>query len=483
MADATHNSPVSPIKHYVNGTFLPPGPDEHGFPLVDPVTGRIRGIVPEAYRETVDAAVQAARAAVQAAKTADPEHPAALLRRTAAGIQARFDEFVDAEVADTGKPRELAATVDIPRAIANFRAYADLLYGRPERAYTSQVPRALNYTVRRPLGVVAIISPWNLPLLLLTWKVAPALAAGNAVIAKPSEQTPSTATLLAEVIHEAGLPAGTFNLVHGHGAGAAGEFLTAHPGVDAIAFTGDSATGSAIMRSAAPHVTPISFELGGKNPALVFADADVEQAVDGTIRSAFTHSGQICLCTERVYVQREIFTDFTQALAARAGKITGYGPIISAEHRDKVLSYYRLAVAEGATVLAGGGTPVFNDERDGGFDVHPTVLIGLPQDARAVQEEIFGPVCHVAPFDTEDEAITLANDSPYGLAATVWTRDLAGAHRVAPRIETGIVWVNCWNLRDLRTPFGGVKASGIGREGGEYSLDFFSDPVNVCIQF
>jgi aminomuconate-semialdehyde/2-hydroxymuconate-6-semialdehyde dehydrogenase len=481
MADTTHNNLVSPIKHYVNGTFLPPGPDV--FPLIDPVTGRIRGTVPEAPRETVEAAVQAARAAVQAARTADPEDRAAQLRRIADGIQARFDEFVDAEVADTGKPRELAATMDIPRAIANFRAYADLLYGRPERAYTSQVSRALNYTVRRPLGVVAIISPWNLPLLLLTWKVAPALAAGNAVIAKPSEQTPSTATLLAEVIHEAGLPAGAFNLIHGHGAGAAGEFLTAHPGVDAIAFTGESATGSAIMRSAAPHVTPVSFELGGKNPALVFADADVEQAVDGTVRSAFTHSGQICLCTERVYVQRELFADFTEALAARAAAITGYGPMISAEHRDKVLSYYRLAVAEGATVLAGGGTPVFGDERDGGFHVQPTVLTGLPQDARTVQEEIFGPVCHVAPFDTEDEAIALANDSPYGLAATVWTRDLARAHRVAPRIETGIVWVNCWNLRDLRTPFGGVKASGIGREGGEYSLDFFSEPVNVCIQF
>jgi len=278
------------------------------------------------------------------------------------------------------------------------------------------------------------------PLLLLTWKVAPALAAGNAVIAKPSEQTPSTATLLAEVIHEAGLPAGAFNLIHGHGAGAAGEFLTAHPGVDAIAFTGESATGSAIMRSAASHVTPISFELGGKNPALVFADADFEQAVDGAVRSAFTHSGQICLCTERIYVQREIFADFTEALAARAGQLTGYGPMISAAHRDKVLSYYRLAVAEGATVLAGGGTPVFNDERDGGFYVQPTVLTGLPQHARTVQEEIFGPVCHVAPFGTEDEAITLANDSAYGLAATVWTRDLATVHRVAPRIETGIVW-------------------------------------------
>ncbi|NUR91169.1 MAG: aldehyde dehydrogenase family protein, partial [Nonomuraea sp.] len=309
-----------------------------------------------------------------------------------------------------------------------------------------------------------------------------ALAAGNAVVAKPSEETPSTATLLAEVIDAAGLPPGAFNLIHGHGAGAAGEHLTAHPGVDAIAFTGASATGSAIMRNAAAHVTPVSFELGGKNPALVFADADLDEAVEGTLRSSFTHSGQICLCTERVYVQRPIFDAFAAALAERARGLRDYGPMISAAHRDKVLSYYRLAVEEGATVLAGGGVPEFGDARDGGFHVEPTVLTGLPQSARTVREEVFGPICHLAPFDDEDEAVRLANDSPYGLAATVWTTDLSRAHRVAPRVEAGIVWVNCWNLRDLRTPFGGVKASGIGREGGEYSLDFFSEPVNVCVK-
>jgi len=474
-------------EHYVGGVFRSDG---SVFPLVDPVTGAEAGAVPEATREIVDEAVRAGRRALEGEwGAASAEERAAALRRIADGIQARFDEFVDAEVADTGKPRALAETVDIPRAIGNFRAYADLLYGRPERAYTTTVPgwsggtgQALNYTVRRPLGVVAIISPWNLPLLLLTWKVAPALAAGNAVVAKPSEETPSTATLLASVMHEAGLPAGAFNLVHGHGAGAAGEFLTGHEGVDAIAFTGESATGAAIMRNAADHVTPLSFELGGKNPALVFADADLEVAVDGTARSSFTHSGQICLCTERVYVERPVFEEFVAALAEKAATLTGYGPMISAAHRDKVLSYYRLAADEGATVVTGGGVPVFGDERDAGFHVQPTVLTGLPETARTVQEEIFGPVCHVAPFDTEEEAVRLANDSPYGLASTVWTRDLSRAHRVAPRIETGIVWVNCWNLRDLRTPFGGVKASGIGREGGEYSLDFFSEPVNVCIQ-
>jgi aminomuconate-semialdehyde/2-hydroxymuconate-6-semialdehyde dehydrogenase len=483
--------------NYVNGSFLPAG-DGETFALIDPVTGAATGEVPESSRATVDAAVTAARAALNGdwGKTS-PEERAAALRRIADGIEARSGEFVDAETADTGKPRDLAATVDIPRAIGNFRAYADLLYGRAERSYTTRIPgwsaglsgtgEALNYTVRKPLGVVAVISPWNLPLLLLTWKVAPALACGNAVIAKPSEETPTTATLLASVIGEAGLPAGAFNVVHGHGtrpdgSAAAGEFLTSHPGIDAIAFTGESATGSAIMRAAAPHVTPVSFELGGKNAALIFADADFDEAVAGTVASSFTHSGQICLCTERVYVERPVYDRFVSALGQRAKALDGYGPMISAQHRDKVLSYYRLAAEEGATIVAGGGTPEFGDARDDGFYVEPTVLTGLPESARSVREEIFGPVCHVAPFDTEDEAIRLANDSRYGLAATVWTRDLSRAHRVAPRVHAGIVWVNCWNLRDLRTPFGGVKASGIGREGGEYSLDFFSEPANICVR-
>lgn len=476
--------------HYVGGAFLPHSEATDTFPLTDPVNGQVRGQVPEASRETVDTAVRVAREALDGPwGQSAPEDRAAALHRIADGIQARFDAFVDAEVGDTGKPRDLAATVDIPRAIGNFRAYADLLYGRPERSYTTTVPgwstgsgQALNYTVRRPLGVVAVVSPWNLPLLLLTWKVAPALAAGNTVVVKPSEETPSTATLLAQVIDEAELPDGAFNLVHGHGTCAAGEFLTAHEGVDAIAFTGESATGAAIMRKAADHITPVSFELGGKNPAVVFADADLQEAVEGTVRSAFTHSGQICLCTERVYVQRPVFDAFVAALGERAKELTGYGPMISAAHRDKVLSYYRLAAEEGAKVVAGGGVPHFGDSRDQGFHVEPTVLTGLPQDSRTVQEEIFGPVCHVAPFDTEEEAVRLANDSRYGLAATVWTTDLSRAHRVAPRIEAGIVWVNCWNLRDLRTPFGGIKDSGIGREGGEYSLDFFSEPVNICVK-
>lgn len=480
------------MRHYVDGAFDAAG---ERFPLIGPVDGRAIADVPEATADVVDRAVRAGRRAMDGAWGASTAgERSAALRRIADGIEARFEEFVTAEVRDTGRPRSLATTVDVPRAVGNFRAYADLLYGRAERAFPAAVPgwsagggQALNYTVRRPLGVVAIISPWNLPLLLLTWKVAPALAAGNAVVAKPSEETPSSATLLAQVIDAADLPPGVFNLVHGHGPGAAGEFLTTHSGVDAIAFTGESATGAAIMRAAADHVTPVSFELGGKNPGVVFADADLDAAVAGTVRSSFTHAGQICLCTERIYVQRPIFDEFVAALTERTkslvpGDDADYGPLISAEHREKVLSYCRLATQEGATTTTGGGIPTFGDHRDNGFYVEPTVWTGLPPDARAVREEIFGPVCHVTPFGTEDEAIRLANDSPYGLAATVWTRDLSTAHRVAPRIDAGIVWVNCWNLRDLRTPFGGVKASGIGREGGEYSLDFFSEPVNICIR-
>lgn len=478
--------------HYIDGRFAETGTP---FPLVHPVDGSTIGTVPEAGATEVDAAVRASRAALDGSwgDTA-VEQRCALLRAVAEGIEQRFEEFVAAEIADTGKPAWLARSVDIPRCIANFRSYADLAWGRAEQSFrtsTSDGSGALNYAVRRPLGVVAVVSPWNLPLLLLTWKVAPALAAGNAVVAKPSELTPSTATLLAEVVDAAGVPAGAFNLVHGFGENSAGEHLTARPDVDAVAFTGESATGRAIMRSAADRLASVSFELGGKNAALVFSDADFDAAVAGTVRSAFTNSGQVCLCTERVYVQRELYDDFVSALAERARNLTvgaphdaetWMGPLASAQHRDKVLDYVRLAEQEGATVRAGGGVPDFGDERDGGFFAEPTVLTGLAQDARANREEIFGPVCHVTPFDTEDEAVRLANDSRYGLAASVWTESLSRAHRVAPRLQVGIAWVNCWNLRDLRTPFGGVKASGIGREGGEHSLDFFSEPVNVCVK-
>ncbi len=464
------------------------------FPNVSPVNGAVLSTVTEADAALVDRAVEAARRALRGpwARLTTQER-CALLRRVAERIEQRFDEFVSAEIADSGKALAQASTLDIPRGAANFRAYADLALARGSECFemgTADGRGALNYSVHKPVGVVAVIAPWNLPFLLMTWKVAPALACGNTVVAKPSEETPSSATLLAQVIGEVGLPAGVFNLVHVFGPRSAGEALASHPQVAAIAFTGESATGAAIMRSAADSVKALSFELGGKNAALVFADADFEAALAGTVRSVFSNCGQVCLCSERVYVERPIFERFVTALTARAralrvgGPYEGadIGPLISRVHREKVLGYYRLAREEGGEILCGGGVPAFGDERDRGAFIEPTVVRGLAEGARCVKEEIFGPVCHVAPFDTEEEAVALANDTRYGLAAAVWTQNLQRAHRVARQMEVGIVWVNDWFLRDLRTPFGGVKLSGIGREGGAHSLAFFSEPMNICVK-
>jgi aminomuconate-semialdehyde/2-hydroxymuconate-6-semialdehyde dehydrogenase len=485
-------APVKLITSYIGGRFVDRG---DLFEDVSPVDGAVIAQVAEADRGAVDDAVEAARAALKAGWGRSPvQTRAGWLRRIADRMEARFDEFVRAEMGDTGKPLQLVRDLDVPRGIANFRIFADLAAGQASESFETETADglgAINYTVQKPLGVVAVISPWNLPLLLSTWKIAPALAAGNAVILKPSEETPATASLLAQVCAEIGLPPGVFNLVNGFGPDSAGEFLTGHPGVDAITFTGESATGSAIMRAAAATVKPISFELGGKNAAIVFADCDFDAAVAGTARSTFLNTGQVCLCTERVYVQRPVFDRFVAAMKAQAGRqtlgfpedpATTMGPLISRAHREKVAGYYELARAEGASVIAGGGVPQFGDRRDGGAYIEPTILTGLPETARAVKEEIFGPVCHIAPFDDEDEAVALANDSRYGLASAIWTQNLSRGHRVARRMETGIVWVNSWFLRDLRTPFGGVKLSGIGREGGRHSLAFYSEPTNICIK-
>lgn len=464
------------------------------FPNISPINGRTLCTVTEADAALVDRAVQSARAALRGpwGRLTTPER-CALLRKVAERIERRFAEFVTAEIADTGKTLAQASSLDIPRGAANFRAYADLALARSSECFEMGTPDgrgALNYSVHKPVGVVAVIAPWNLPFLLLTWKVAPALACGNTVIAKPSEETPSSAALLAEVMQEAGLPPGVFNLVHGFGPGSAGEALVSHPDVNAIAFTGESATGAAIMKSAADSVKALSFELGGKNAALVFADADFEAALSGTMRSVFANCGQVCLCSERVYVERPIFERFVAQLAARARRLkiggpfeeADMGPLISRAHRDKVLSYYRLALEEHGELVCGGGVPSFGDERDRGAFVEPTIMRGLAEESRCVKEEIFGPVCHVAPFDSEEQAVHMANDTRYGLAAAIWTTNLQRAHRVARQMETGIAWVNDWFLRDLRTPFGGVKLSGIGREGGAHSLAFFSEPMNICVK-
>ena len=483
----------SQVGHFIDGQHVLAGRTR--FENRDPATGELVSRVAEADEAMVDRAVEAARKALRGpwGRMGEAER-SAILRRVAAGIERRFDEFVRAEMLDTGKPVGLVSHLDIPRGAANFNVFADQVATLSSESFRMPTPDgrgALNYAIRVPRGVVAVICPWNLPLLLMTWKVAPALACGNTVVVKPSEETPSTAALLGEVMNEAGLPAGVYNVVQGFGSDSAGEYLTRHPGVNGITFTGETRTGEAIMRTAASGIRPVSFELGGKNAAIVFADCDLDDAVEGTARSVFANCGQVCLGTERLYVQRPIFDAFAARLADAAGKLvlgdpfdqrTGIGPLISQEHRSKVLSYYERAKADGAQVLVGGGIPDMPGRFAGGSWVQPTLWTGLPESSTVVREEIFGPCAHIAPFDEEDEAVALANDSPYGLATAIWTRDLARAHRVAARVEVGITWVNAWFLRDLRTPFGGSKQSGIGREGGVHSMEFYTELRNVCIK-
>jgi aminomuconate-semialdehyde/2-hydroxymuconate-6-semialdehyde dehydrogenase len=465
------------------------------FEDVDPTTGKVIGRVHEAGADEVDRAVAAAKRALHGPwGSMSIAERGALLARVADRIDERFDEFLKAEIADTGKPASWASRIDIPRGAANFRIFANQARALGSESYmqdTADGRGAVNYVQRRPLGVVGVICPWNLPLLLMTWKVAPALAAGNTVVVKPSEETPATATLLGEVMNEVGIPKGVYNVVHGFGPGSAGEAIVQHPDVSAITFTGESATGAAIMKNAADHIKEVSFELGGKNPSLVFADCDFEAAVAGTVKSVFSNCGQVCLCTERVYVERSIYERFVDELAARAAELRrgdpfdatmNMGPLISAEHRDKVASYFDLAREEGAEVVYGGKLAEMPAPYTDGFWVEPTIWTGLDESSRCIKEEVFGPVCHVTPFDTEDEAIAMANDSKYGLAAAVWTENVRRAHRVAQAVDCGIAWVNTWFLRDLRTPFGGVKASGIGREGGIYSLNFYTELKNICIK-
>ncbi|MGB8579485.1 MAG: 2-hydroxymuconic semialdehyde dehydrogenase [Candidatus Sulfotelmatobacter sp.] len=480
------------IQNYIDGRFVR---GEHEFDDVNPADGTVIAQVTEATQEQVGEAVNAAgRSLCGEWGRLGIRERAARLHKVADAIEKRFDCFVQAEVADTGKPISLAAKLDVPRAAANFRVFADLVKMSGMEAFQTETPdgtSALNYALRKPLGVVGVITPWNLPLLLLTWKVAPALACGNAVVVKPSEETPATATLLAEAMQDAEIPNGVYNVVHGFGPRSTGEFLSQHPDVDAITFTGESRTGAAIMKAVAPMVKPVSFELGGKNAAIVFADCNFKETVSGLSDAVFLNTGQVCLCAERVYVERNIFEKVVDALKEKAESLnagwptdakTDFGPLISAQHREKVLSYFRLAKEEGATVITGGGTPKFDDARNNGFYVQPTIYTGLAESARCVKEEIFGPVCHIAPFDSEEEAVAMANDTKYGLAASVWTSNLKRGHRVAQQMNVGITWVNCWFLRDLRTPFGGVGLSGIGREGGIHSLNFYSELNNICIR-
>ena len=480
------------IKNFIAGEYVA---TQKWFDKRSPLDNSVVASVAEAGRAEVDAAVRAARAALEGpwGKMTTAER-VDILYAVANEINRRFDEFLAAECADTGKPMSLARHIDIPRGAANFKIFADVVKNVATEAFEMATPDgrgALNYAIRRPVGVVGVVCPWNLPLLLMTWKVGPALACGNAVVVKPSEETPQTAALLGEVMNAVGVPKGVYNVVHGFGPDSAGEFLTTHPGVNAITFTGETRTGAAIMKAAAVGARPVSLEMGGKNAAIVFADCDFDAAIEGTLRSCFVNCGQVCLGTERVYVERPIFDKFVAALKAGAEAMkhgrpedatTGIGPLISKEHQNKVLSYYKKAMDEGATLVTGGGVPAMPGELADGCWVQPTIWTGLTDDATICREEIFGPCCHIAPFDSEEEVIRRTNDNVYGLATAVWTSNLARAHRVAAAIDVGLAWVNSWFLRDLRTPFGGAKQSGIGREGGVHSLEFYTELKNICIK-
>lgn len=482
------------IENFIGGEYTA-GLSGKTFEKRSPLDNSVIARVAEAGKVEVDAAVRAARAALGGewgGLTLDQRVD--LLYGVANEITRRFDDFVAAEMADTGQPHHVMTHAFIPRGAANFKVFADVVKNVPNESFQMATPDgrgALNYAIRVPKGVIGVISPWNAPFLLMTWKVGPALACGNTVVVKPSEASPHTATLLGEVMNAVGIPKGVYNVVHGFGPDSAGEFLTHHTGVDAITFTGETRTGAAIMKAASDGMRDVSFELGGKNAGIVFADCDFEAAVDGIFRSSFLNSGQVCLGTERVYVERPIFERFVQALKAKAEAVkfgrpddhaANYGPLISQEHREKVLSYYRKAVEEGATVVTGGGVPEMPADLAAGAWVEPTIWTGLPETAAAVREEIFGPCCHIRPFDDENEVVRLANANDYGLATTIWTTDLARAHRVAARIEVGIAWINSWFLRDLRTAFGGSKQSGIGREGGVHSLEFYTETRNICVK-
>ena len=455
---------------------------------VTPGTGQVFGTIPRSGSAEVDQVMAAAKRAFPSWSKTPVAERAACLERLADAVRDHADMLAKEEARDNGKPLSVAAQVDIPRAEKNLRFYASGIQHYASESHAME-GEAINYTLRKPLGVVACISPWNLPLYLFTWKVAPALAAGNCVVAKPSELTPVTAYLLSTWVKEAGFPDGVFNVLHGLGP-EVGEAMVTHPDIAAVSFTGGTTTGARIAGHVAPKFKKMSLELGGKNPAIIFEDADFEDALRTTLRSSFANQGQICLCGSRILIQRPIYDKFKEALVAKAAKMlagdpldpsTKLGAVVSEAHMEKILSYITLATEEGGQVLCGGHR-LHPEGVEGGFYVAPTVIEGLGPACRTNQEEIFGPVVTLQPFDTEEEALALANDTAYGLAATLWTTDLKRAHRVAAGIDSGIVWVNTWLLRDLRTPFGGVKASGLGREGGFDALAFFTEPQNICIK-
>lgn len=477
------------LKNFINGAYIEPV-DGSYMDNIEPATGQVYSQIPCSNEKDLTLAVQAAEAAFPLWSRLSNQERSRILMRMAQGIEARMSEFVKAESRDNGKPENLAAHVDIPRAVSNFHFFATAVeHFASESHYMEQV--GINFTTRRPLGIVGCISPWNLPLYLFSWKIAPALATGNCVIAKPSEITPYTAYLLGSVAREAGLPPGVLNILQGKGTEIGNAMIT-HPKIKALSFTGGTTTGAHIARTAAPLFKKLSLELGGKNPTIVFKDVDIQSTIKEVFKSSFSNQGQICLCGSRIFIQEDIFEAFTEAFVARvASAKVSYptdpsaqmGAVVSKEHMEKILNHIDIAKSEGGKILTGGERILLPSPYESGFYIAPTVITGLTNQCRTNQEEIFGPVVTLMPFKDENEVLAMANDSKYGLAASVWTKDLNLAHRMADRLETGIVWVNSWLIRDLRTPFGGMKDSGVGREGGWEALRFFTEPKNIFIKY
>lgn len=486
---AEHFSKVKKILNYIGGALVEPQ-NGNFFENIDPSRGIAYSLIPDSNQNDVDAAVNAAKMAFPSWSSTPAATRSAIMVRIADFIAKNAEALARAESIDNGKPLSLARVMDIPRAEDNIRFFGTAILHWSSEAHIME-NSGINYTNRKPIGVVGCISPWNLPLYLFTWKIAPAIAAGNCVVAKPSEITPMSAFLFSELCIEAGLPAGVLNIIHGYGP-SAGEAIITHAGVKAISFTGGTATGARIAAKAAPVFKKLSLELGGKNPNVIFADCDFEKMLRQTLRSSFTNQGQICLCGSRIIIERPIYEKFKKAFVEKVQNMkvgdpladeTKTGAVVSEAHMNKILSYIELAKQEGGKILCGGERFFPGGELNNGYYIKPTVIEGLGPECRTNREEIFGPVVTIQVFDTEEEALQLANATEYGLAASLWTSDLNRAHLFASKIESGIVWVNTWLIRDLRTPFGGVKNSGVGREGGWEALRFFTEAQNVCIDF
>jgi aminomuconate-semialdehyde/2-hydroxymuconate-6-semialdehyde dehydrogenase len=476
------------LANYIGGELIVPSTNEY-IDNINPATGKVYSLIPNSNESDVVEAIKNAEIAFPEWSRTPASKRSEILLKIAKLIENNLDDFALAESRDNGKPVNLARTVDIPRAAANFHFYGTAILHTSTHSYINE-DSSINYTLRQPIGIVGCISPWNLPLYLFTWKIAPALASGNCVVAKPSEITPMTAYMLSRLCIEAGLPPGVLNIIHGYGP-SVGECIIKHPKIKAISFTGGTVTGRRIASIAAPLFKKLSLELGGKNPNIIFADCDFDKMIETTIQSSFRNQGEICLCGSRIFIERSIYDKFKSEFVKRTEKLivgdpnregTDLGAIVSKQHFDKIISYIELAKEEGGKILTGGNSIEFDNELKSGYYIQPTIIEGLDHLCRTNQEEIFGPVVTLMPFDNEDEVLKFANSTQYGLSATIWTSDLNRAHRVAAQVQSGIIWVNCWMVRDLRTLFGGMKNSGLGREGGFEALEFFTEPKNVTIK-